>query len=371
MSSLATALLQDVVWKDGGFRLAAREDQPKRVIHKDVPKILRPAIETNNQLRYSCDNLQPMLARAIDRKTILMEQKMRTRIKAASDQHQVLTDTVAKLDRELERNRVLSHISAEIELTTRQTETLERQYEGLLARFQYYQGNAVQRKEEVEVMRKELKRVSRENLALSLKTKQGSQTLATTVTGFSLSCPETPKPRRKDPAKTLRSSIASVRGEARDFTSLQATFFMQEISCEQFFQDCISACRREFLRLEQLPKASKGLKDSLYFQMLPRLRSHARSQSQMETRNIDDVKYATVRQIIDTARVQAHTVSLSIPRADLAHLRPLERLGLLLANPRAIRRLHEQVFPTNVLCVRPRSPLDTERETIQIHTSRP
>lgn len=369
MSSLATALLQDVVWKDGAFRLAKVEEQPKKTIHKDVPRLLRPASEVNDKLRYSCDHLQPMLARAVGRKTIVMEQKMRSRIKAASDQHQVLMDTVFKLDLELAGNKQLATINTEIEQGNKQTETLERQQQILIARAKEYRATARETRGEIAALQAQLISLSRENMSLSLQLRPLHSTAMPTVSGFSLSCSPSPKPHtREEEAKTLRSSLASVREEARDFTSLQATFFLQEMTCEQFFQDCLRSCRKEFLRLEQLPKSTKGLKDSLYFQLLPRVRALGRSQSQLETRKAEDVMYDTVRHLLDTARVQAHTVSLSVPRRDLERLRPIERLGLLLAHPRAVRKLHEQVFPTNVLCVRPRSPLDSERETVQIYS---
>jgi len=367
MSTLATALLQDVVWKDGGFRLSKIEEQPKKTIHKDVPRLLRPASEVNDKLRYSSDHLQPMIARAVGRKTIIMEQKMRSRIRAASDQHQVLMDTVSRLDQELAGNRQLATVNTEIQQGNKQTETLERQQQILIARAKEYKATVKESRGEIAALREQLLSLSRENLSLSLQLPSGL-TAAPTVSGFSLSCSPSPKPHMREEAKTLRSSLASVREEARDFASLQGTFFLQEITCEQFFQDCLSSCKREFLRLEQLPKSTKGLKDSLYFQLLPRVRAIGRSQSQLETRKAEDVMYDTVRHLLDTARVQAHTVSISVPRRDLERLRPIERLGLLLAHPRAVRRMHEKVFPTNVLCVRPRSPMDSERETVQIYS---
>ena len=369
MSTLATALLQDIVWKDGAFRLSPVEE-PKKIIHKDVPRLLHPATEANDKLRYSCENLQPMLARAVRRKTLVMEQKMRSHIRAASDQHQALMDTAARLDMKLAKDQHLAVVETEIQQGMKQTETLERQQQILIARVKQYQAAAMESRGGIAELRAQLLSLSRENLSMSLRLQSSRQIAAPTVSGFSLSCSPTPKPHvREDEAKTLRSSLASVRGEAKDFVSLQGTFFLQEMTCEQFFQDCLDSVKREFMRLEQLPKSSKGLKDSLYFQLLPRLRPNkVRSQSQLETRKVEDVMYDTVRHLLDTARVQAHTVSLSVPRSDLEKLRPIERLGLLLAHPKAVRRLHEQVFPTNVLCVRPRSPMDSERETVQIRS---
>lgn len=305
-----------------------------------------------------------------------MREKLRSKLETATTHQHGLMEALARANFDIENNPETFGLSEDIEQCVKQVQTLERQKQNLVGLVTLYQGTVREEKGRIETLTAELKELSKDNLKLAMTAgDRGRKTVKTAMAGKRVMSHQSLKP--KDGTRQLRSSLASVRSAVHHFSSLQASFFLRELHYEHFFQACLMSSKREFQRLQQLPNRVYGLQGSLIFQL-----THNELDSTMrrvkvsrgENRRVEDVMYDAVKGMVDVARGEASKGGVEMNRQEWVLLKPMERLALVIMDSDAVRTLHEKVFPTNVLCLkpvsRPTSEVPPSREEAALHRMR-
>lgn len=362
--ALGRSLLQGALSAKGFRQKTVEGDGTARSRpHKDVPGLLRPASEANSQLQSTYGNLDKVLDQALSRKSLLMREKLKSKLETATTHQHGLMEALARANFDIENNPATFGMIEDIEQCQKQVQTLERQKQNLVGLVTLYQGTVREERGRIESLTGELKQVTRDNLALAMK--EGERGRKEKKTAEASRRVRSGKERKRpDGTCQLRASLADLRHEVHHYSSLQAAFFLHEMHYEHFFQDCLSSCKHEFQRLQQLPNRHYGLQGSLYFQLVhkdqqsPTLR-RVKSISR-ESRRVEDVLYDALKGMVEGAREEAGHKGVEMGREEWAHLKPMERVGLLVMDANAMRMVHEKVFPTNVLCLKPPSRASPE-----------
>lgn len=359
-SLLKGALSAKVYRQKAGEEEGSARSRP----HKDVPRLLRPASEANSQLQSTYSNLDQVLDKALSRKSLLMREKLRSKLETATTHQHGLMEALARANFDIENNPATFGLIEDIEQCQKQVQTLERQKQNLVGLVTLYKGTVREERNRVESLTGELKKVTRENMILAMREgERGRKQVKTADVRRRRVESDNKHKKRDDGTHRLRSSLVSLRHEVHHYSSLQAAFFLHELHYENFFQACLASCKHEFQRLQQLPNRDYGLQGSLYFQLVHRDYQQDPTLKRVksrESRRVEDVMYDAVKGMVDGAKEEVGRKGIDMGREEWAKLKPAERVGLLVMDDAAMRMVHEKVFPTNVLCLKPPSHPSTD-----------
>jgi hypothetical protein len=227
-----------------------------------------------------------------------------------------------------------------------QVDTMDKRASLLESQCVAYRSDAECRFKEIAELRSELNAINKDNMSLSYRiddllrgSPQNSPLRATAGRTLSLATPfqdvKVELSRDMDMhLSELRESIKRVEGEAEEIKERQAAGLSDQ----------------------ELPRDSRGLQGSLYFELLSSKRkplsSQKTSRSVLQDRDYKNVVYYTVKRMISTARDerrQQQLASMDIPLEQLRNYSPMQVIGLLCLRVDVVSELHLKTFPANVL----------------------
>ena len=326
---------------------------------KDYLASMKPVYEAKGDLQSHCDNLRGLVQTVVTRNSFALAGKYIGRVKEEEHRLGELVSRLQAAQTDLEHNPTIDSLTAQIKDLNGQVKAMERRSLLMEQQASGLRSLLDSRADALSGLRRELNELTRMNMSLSYEVDEcprqqlrkganrsvevGEDTADFKVLGDS---------RTQDGhISQLKDSIRKVEEEAGEATT-QATGLGEELRVEGFFLKSVRAAKQDLLKSQELPKDSRGLQGSLYFELLGvrerPLAEKGTYRSSLQDRDYKNVVYYTVKRMLSTARSskkQQQLAAMAIPLTQLRNYAPMQVIGLLCLRPDVIQDLRFKVFP--------------------------
>jgi uncharacterized protein (UPF0335 family) len=242
---------------------------------KDYFASMQPVYEAKGDLQTQCDNLRGMVRKAVTRNSFLMAGKYIGRVKEEEQRLGELMGRLAAAQRDLEHNPTLDFLSGQIVDLHGQVETMERRSIILEQQASSLRTLLDTRSDALSQARQELNQLTKMNMSLSYQIDEQPRKKLRAFPNKSVDVGEDTTGLLGDEdskaadgrISQLKDSIRRVEEEAGEVRS-KGSGFAEEMRVEGFFQKCVRTAKQELLKSQELPRDSRGLQGSLYFELL-------------------------------------------------------------------------------------------------------
>jgi len=230
------------------------------------------------------------------------------RVKEEEQRLGELMGRLAAAQRDLEHNPTLDSLNGQIVDLHSQVETMERRSIILEQQASSLRTLLDTRSDALSQARQELNQLTKMNMSLSYQIDEQPRKKLRAFPNKSVDVGEDTTGLLEDEdskaadgrISQLKDSIRRVEEEAGEVRS-KGSGFAEEMRVEGFFQKCVRTAKQELLKSQELPRDSRGLQGSLYFELLgvreKPIAEKGTYRSSLQDRDYKNVVYYTVKHI--------------------------------------------------------------------------
>lgn len=325
---------------------------------KDYLASMKPVYEARGDLQSHCDNLRGLVQKVVTRNSFVLAGKYVGRVKEEEQRLGALVGRLQAAQSDLEHNPTIDSLTEQIKDLKGQVKAMEKRSFLLEQQASSLRTLLDSRSDAVSGLRQELNKLTKMNMSLSYEVDDQPRQQLRGTANRSIEVGEDTSDfmvledsRAQDGhISQLKDSIRMVEEEAEEVRTKETG--LGELRVEGFFQKCVRAAKQDLLKSQELPKDSRGLQGSLYFELLgvreKPLADKGTYRSSLQDRDYKNVVYYTVKRMLSTARSskkQQQLAAMAIPLSQLRNYAPMQIIGLLCLRPDVIQDLRFKVFP--------------------------
>lgn len=314
---------------------------------------MKRVYNASSDLQTHCDNLKGMVQQVVSRNSLLLAGRYVDTVKEEEHRLGALLHRVQVAQRELEHSPIIDSLNSQIVTLKSQVTTMDRHCGMLEQQATSLHTLLETRATALSQLREELNQLTKANMSLSYEIDEqpkGEVHSLHTPVENTINFPI------NDASKVIESRLSDLKNSINRLETEVKTHSKPDLGAslrvDGFFLKCVRAAKHELLKSQELPKDSRGLQGSLYFELIgvreKPIAEIGAYRSNIQDRDYRNVVYYAVKRMMASARSskkQQQLAAMGISLEQLKRYAPMQIIGLLCLRPDVVQEIEKKVFP--------------------------